>query len=187
MRVGFRGMEMGLDLQEAFVRPTHLLRLFVLAGLLPVLGACSEGTAPEEPLAPAYVLVTVDGAPELVLADHTTPSGVRQLYTMLYDSLSFESATVARRSLRGLAQSSDAFGQMVPVAENGFQYSGRVLRRGERVIVEYQGLQGSTVKPDTFTLRGTTLVKMGPYGVVCAACAPLRMVEYVYLPATTGP
>lgn len=178
---------MGLDLQEASVRPTHLLRFLVLAGLLPVLGACSEGTAPEEPLSPAYTLVTVDGAATLVLADHTTPSGVRQLYTMLYDSLSFESATVARRSLRAMAEASDPFGRMVPVAENGFQYSGRVVRRGERVIVEYQGLRGSTVKPDTFTLRGTTLVKMGPYGVECADCAPIRMVEYVYLPATTGP
>jgi hypothetical protein len=169
------------------VRPTHLLRLFVLAGLLPVLGACSEGTAPEEPLAPAYVLVTVDGASDLVLADHTTPSGIRQLYTMLYDSLSFESATVARRSLRALAQASDPFGGLAPVAENGFQYSGRVVRRGERVIVEYDDVQGDEVKPDTFMLRGTTLVKMGPYGVVCAACAPLRSVEYVYLPATSGP
>jgi hypothetical protein len=187
MRLGFRGMEMGLDLQEASVRPTFLLRLFALAALLPVLGACSDSTEPELPLASSYVLTTIDGAGALVIADHTTPGGVRQLYTMLYDSLSFASSNVVRRSLRAMVEASDPLGGLSPVAENAFQLSGRVLRRGERVILEYQNVRGSAVKPDTFAFRGTTLVKMGPYGVECGDCAPVRMVEYVYVPATSNP
>jgi hypothetical protein len=182
MLLGFCGMEMGLDLQEASVRPTYLLRFLALAGLLPVLGACSESTTPDKPLAPTYVLTTIDGTGTLVLADHTTPGGVRQLYTMLYDSLSFESRTMARRSLRAMVEATDPLGALVPVAENGFRYNGRVNQRGDRVIVEYENVKGSAVKPDTFTFRGSTLVKMGPYGVVCADCAAVRMVEYVYVP-----
>ena len=167
------------------MRSTQLLRVCALA-LLAALGACSGNTAPEEPLAPTYVLASVDGdAGPLVIADHRTPGGVRQLYTMLYDSLSFQSSTTLRRSLRAMMESFEA-GVRLPVVSTGHEYTGRVLRRGDRVIVEYQA-PGGAIKPDTFTLRDAKLVKMGPYGVACAECAPVRRVEYVYEPRDPPP
>jgi hypothetical protein len=164
------------------VRSTRFLRVLALAGLVPALGACEGGTEPLEPLAPTYVLSLVDGAPTRVIADHQTPLGVRQLYTMDFDSLSFVSATTARRRLRASMESTDPAGAPLPVLASSYTYSGRVLRRGDRVIVEYEGSARDPVKPDTFMLRDAKLVKLGPFGLVCPTCAPVRRVEYVYEP-----
>jgi hypothetical protein len=176
-------MEMGLVLRESSMRSTQILRVLALAGLLPALGACNGGTEPEAPLAATYVLASVDGAAApLVIADHRTPGGVRQVYSLLYDSISFQSPTSLRRALRAVVQSTDPTGARIPVVESGHDYSGRVTRRGSRVIVEYTTTGGGTVKPDTFRLRDASLVKMGPYGVSCTGCTPVRRVEYVYAP-----
>lgn len=174
---------MGLVLRESSMRTTQILRVLALAAALPVLGACNVGTEPEEPLAATYVLSSVDGAAApLVIADHRTPGGVRQVYSLLYDSLSFQSPTSARRTLRAAVQSTDPTGLRIPVVEASHAYAGQVMRRGSRVIVEYTSLGGGTAKPDTFTLRDASLVKMGPYGVTCDGCTPVRRVEYVYAP-----
>lgn len=164
------------------MRPTRFLCVLALAGLVPVLGACESGTEPLEPLAPTYVLTLVDGARARVIADHQTPLGVRQLYTMDFDSLSFVSATRARRRLQASVESIDPAGTPLPVVASGYAYFGQVLRRGDRVIVEYQHRNGQPIRPDTFSLRENRLVKMGPFGMVCATCAPVRRVEYVYEP-----
>ncbi len=171
---------MGLEPPEASVRSTPFLRVLLLAGLVPALAACEGSTEPLEPLASTYVLSLVDGAPTRIIADQTTPMGVRQLYTMDFDSLSFVSATTARRRLQASVESIDPSGAPLPVVTSGYAYSGRVLRRGDHVIVEYQGRTGEPIRPDTFTLRAAALVKMGPYGTACATCSPVRRVEYVY-------
>lgn len=173
---------MGLVLGESSMRSTQILRAAALAALLP-LAACDGATEPEAPLAATYVLASVDGAAApLVIADHRTPGGVRQVYSLLYDSLSFQSPTQVRRALRAIVQSTDPTGVRIPVVESGYDYAGRVVRRGDRVILEYTGSGGAAVKPDTFRLREAGLVKMGPYGVACDLCAPVRRVEYVYTP-----
>jgi hypothetical protein len=165
------------------MRSTQILRVLALAGVLPLLAACEGGTEPEAPLAAVYVLASVDGAvAPLVIADHRTPGGVRQVYSLLYDSLSFQSPTSARRALRAIVQSTDPTGARIPVVESGHDYSGRVVRRGDRVILEYKGIGATTIKPDTFHLRDANLVKMGPYGIACDVCTPVRRVEYVYAP-----
>jgi hypothetical protein len=169
------------------VRSTRFLRVLVLAGLVPVSAACEGNTEPLEPLASTYVLSLVDGAPTRVIADQTTPLGVRQLYTMDFDSLSFLSATAARRRLQASVESIDPSGVPLPVVTSGYAYTGRVLRRGDRVIVEYQGPAGEPIRPDTFTLRAAALVKMGPFGTACATCGPVRRVEYVYRPGSPAP
>lgn len=165
------------------MRPTQFLRVLALAGLAPVLGACEGGTEPEEPLATTYVLARVDGdARPLVIADQLTPKGVRQVYTMDFDSLSFVSSTRARRRLQASVESIDPSGAPLPVVTTGYAYFGQVLRRGDRVILEYESRTGDVIKPDTFTLRAANLVKQGPFGVTCEGCVPARRVEYVYEP-----
>ena len=164
------------------MRSTRLLRAWILAGLVPALAACEGSTEPLEPLAPTYVLSRVDGASARIIADQTTPLGVRQVYTMDFDTLSFVSATTARRRLQASVESIDPRGHPLPVVTSGYAYQGRVLRRRDRVIVEYQGIQGQVIKPDTFTLRAASLVKLGPFGTECTTCSPVRRVEYVYEP-----
>jgi hypothetical protein len=162
------------------VRTTMFLRACAAAAVLLAGAACDGGTEPEAPLASTYVLSTVDGDDSLVIADHTTGSGIRQLYTMVYDSLTFDSPTTMYRRLRATVESFDPQGTVLPLVTNGYLYSGQVLRRRNQVVVQYQGT--TPVKPDTFTLFNGNLVKMGPYGVSCAGCTPVRQVEYVYTP-----
>lgn len=166
------------------MRPTQCLRVIAAAGVLLASAACSGGgTEPEAPLAASYALATVDGMPApLVIAEHTYPSGVRQVYTMLFDSLTFVSPTVLRRSFRATMDTYANAQMITPPLEDGSTYPATVLRRGNRVIAEYQASQGPGIKPDTFTVRNGNLVKQGPFGVVCAGCAPARRVEYVYTP-----
>jgi hypothetical protein len=99
---------------------------------------------------------------------------------MVYDSLTFDSPTTMYRRLRATVESFDPQGTVLPLVTNGYLYSGQVLRRRNQVVVQYQGT--TPVKPDTFTLFNGNLVKMGPYGVSCAGCTPVRQVEYVYTP-----
>lgn len=164
------------------MRIMQLLRTCAAAAALLACAACEdEATIPLEPLAATYVLATVDGGEALVIADHRTQSGIQQLYTMVYDSLTFDSPTTMYRRLRAKVESRDTDGALLPLVTNGYVYSGRVSRRRDRVIVEYEGAL-APVRPDTFTLRNGSLVRMGPFGVACAGCAPVRQVEYVYTP-----
>ena len=171
---------MGLDPEEASVRSTRSLRIIAAAGVLLASVACSNGTEPEAPLATAYVLATVDGTPApLVIATHTWPSGVQQVYTMVFDSLTFSSPTQLRRRFLASLNTYENARMITPPLEDGSSYPGMVVRRGNRLIVEY-GEAGSGIKPDTFTVRDGALVKQGPFGLACATCAPVRRVEYVY-------
>jgi hypothetical protein len=170
------------------VRHTQFLRLCAAAVAVLASAACSGGgeggtTEVEEPLAPTYVLTSIDGTPApLVVATHTYPSGVRQVYTMLFDSLAFTSPTALRRHIRAAVDSFEDSKPITPPLVSAYQYQGAVLRRGSRVIVEYANANGDLIKPDTFQLRGPDLVKRGPFGVSCAGCTPVRQVEYVYEP-----
>lgn len=170
------------------MRHTQFLRICAAAAALLATAACSgggEGGAMEveEPLATTYVLTSIDGTPApLVIATHTYSSGVRQVYTMLFDSLAFTSPTALRRHFRAAVDSYEDAKPITPPLVSAYRYEGLVLRRGRRVIVEYANASGDPIKPDTFELRGTNLVKRGPFGLSCAGCTPVRQVDYLYEP-----
>lgn len=156
-------------------------RLASAAALL-ALAACSESTAPPEPLAPLYVLTSVDGhiAP-IIIGEHTYPSGTYQVYTLAYDSIRIGSDTEARRKFQLTMYTQSHDGVLVPPLETPVVHNARITRRRDRVIFEYDQAT-ATVKADTFTVRSGNLVKQGPYGVRCDTCDPVRRVEYVYEP-----
>lgn len=167
------------------MRPTAPFRIWRLAAaaVLTALAACSESTAePEEPLASRYLLTRLGTTSDpMVVGEHTYASGTYQVYTMAYDSLTLGAGAQARRSYMMVMFTRSHDGASVaplalPVARNA-----RVIRQGQRVIFEYDQT-ASRMRPDTFAIRGTNLVKQGPYGVVCSGCPPVRQVEYVYVP-----
>ena len=166
------------------MRPTQFFRIPALSAgavALLALAACSgeSATEPPEPLGDTYVLVRVQGTGSpLVIGEHRFSSGTRQVYTLLYDSLTFTSATAGRRSFRVMVESLGATGPLVPPVFTAIAHSAAVTRRGNRVILNYA--TSNPIPPDTFELAGPTLVKQGPFGVQCATCAPLQRVEYVY-------
>ena len=165
------------------MRPTQSLRILAAAGALLAAAACGSGTEPEEPLAATYVLVSVGGTPApLVIATHSYPSGIKQVYTMLFDSLTFSSPTVLRRTFLASMDTYEHSRMITPPLVDGSSYPGDVVRRGRRVIAAYRDTTGLPIKPDTFTVRNGSLVKYGPFGVGCPTCTPVRHVEYVYDP-----
>jgi hypothetical protein len=165
------------------VRHTQLLRTCAALVLAAALAACSDGTGAEEPLNDVYVLTTVDGASNpIVIADHTYPSGTRQVYMVEHDSLVFTSATTMDRRLTTAVATLGPDGAPITgVLQLRYEFRGQALRRGKRLIVNYAPAQ-VPLSPDTFRLRDGNLVRQGPYGVSCDGCAPSRSVEYVYGP-----
>jgi hypothetical protein len=163
------------------VRRMPLVRLFAATAAVLTLSACAEGTAPPEPLSPLYLLTQVEGSTSRVIAEITYPSGNHQIYTMVFDSLSFASETEARRSFMATVETLGPDGNpIVPPVLAGFSHTAVVTRRGNRLIVGYNTI--NPISPDTFTLKDGNLVKQGPYGVDCEVCEPVRRVEYVYEP-----
>lgn len=165
------------------MRYTRFLHTCAAAALLIASAACGDGTGSEEPLSDVYVLTTVDGESDpIVIADHTYPSGTRQVYMLAYDSLRFDSPTsVSRRFLTSMATVDGAGNPLTPLVRLRYEFLGQVLRRGSQLVVEYDAVNLEP-NPDTFTLRDGKLVKQGPYGVTCDGCSPVRSVEYVYSP-----
>lgn len=167
------------------MRPTAPSRIRRLLGalVLPMLAACSESSAaPEEPLASRYLLTRVGTTSgPIVIGEHTYASGTYQVYTMAYDSITLGAGAQARRSYMLVMFTRAHDGASVAPVAIPVARDARVIRRGERVIFEYDQILSRT-KADTFTLRGTSLVKQGPYGVVCNGCPPVQQVEYVYVP-----
>jgi hypothetical protein len=165
----------------------HLTRIFCvprLAGLaaLLALAACSQSTEPSEPLAPVYLLTSVDGTDgQIVIGEHTYPSGTYQLYTLSYDSIQIGTGSQARRSFELTMYTRSYDGALVPPLVTPVVHMAQITRRGNRVIFAYDQ-EKAVVKADTFTLENGNLVKHGPYGVVCATCEPVRRVKYVYEP-----
>jgi hypothetical protein len=171
------------QLPGGIVRSTHFFRFPRLAGAaaaLLVLAACGESvTEPPEPLSNTYVLVRVQGTGSpLIIGEHQFTSGTRQIYTLLYDSLTFTSETQGRRSFRVMVETLDAEGAVVLPVFASIAHGATITRSGGRVILSYA--TSNPIPPDTFELDGPTLVKQGPFGVQCPTCAPLRRVEYVY-------
>ena len=156
-------------------------RLAGLAALL-ALAACSQSTEPSEPLAPVYLLTSVGGTDgQIVIGEHTYPSGTYQLYTLSYDSIQIGSASQARRSFQLTMYTQSHDGARVPPLITPVVHMAQITRRGARVIFEYDQ-EAAAIKADTFTLENGKLVKQGPYGVVCGTCDPVRRVKYVYDP-----
>lgn len=156
-------------------------RLAGLAALL-ALAACSQSTGPSEPLAPVYLLTSVDGTDgQIVIGEHTYPSGTYQRYTLSYDSIQIGTGTQARRSFQLTMYTQSHDGVLVPPLVTPVVHTAQITRRGDRVIFAYDQ-EKATVKADTFTLENGNLVKQGPYGVVCGTCDPVRRVKYVYEP-----
>lgn len=156
-------------------------RLAGLAALL-ALAACSQSTEPPEPLGPVYLLTSVDGTDgQIVIGEHTYPSGTYQLYTLSYDSIQIGSGTQARRSFQLTMYTRSHDGVLVPPLVTPVVHMAQITRRGDRVIFEYDQ-EVAVVKADTFTVENGNLVKQGPYGVRCDACDPVRRVKYVYEP-----
>lgn len=165
------------------MRPMPLVRLGAAMAAVLAMTACKEGgTTPDEPLASRYVLTQVEGTGRpLIIGEFTHPSGTRQVYTMVYDSLTFGADGQGRRSFMMAMETLGTDGEpivgaiLTPVAHN----TGVTRRRG-KVILEYD--THPAIRADTFTINGANLVKQGPHGVSCEACAPMRRVEYVYEP-----
>lgn len=165
------------------MRPLTLLPRALAPALALALGACNGATTPDVPLADAYVLATVDGAGEpLVIADHVYASGLRQVYTLTYDSLRFTSDTAGARTFELAVDTFEGGVRVTPPLRSRFQYATEVSRRGGRVVLFYLTSTGTPLNPDTLAVRGDDLVRIGTYGVVCGECPPLRRVEYVYEP-----
>ncbi|HEY0015254.1 MAG TPA: hypothetical protein VGC13_03005 [Longimicrobium sp.] len=168
------------------MRSMPLLRLGSAIWAVLTLAACQGSTEPLEPLSPVYELTLVEGSPDRVIAEVTYPSGTHQIYTMVYDSLSFISEVEGRRSFLAVVETLGADGRpLTPPVLAGFAHTARVTRRRNRVIMAYR--TNRPTSPDTFTITRGNLVKQGPHGVTCDTCAPVRRVEYVYEPRdTTG-
>lgn len=159
------------------MRPTAPLPL----ALLLALSACGGTTGPSLPLAGTYVLARVDGAGEpLVIARRDLASGERQLYLLTYDTLGFTADTVGTRKFELRVETLRGTQPTLPPLRTPFAYTTSVRRRGDRVVVRYASAGGPALAPDTFTVRGTDLLRQGPFGVVCDGCPPPRRVEYVY-------
>lgn len=146
------------------------------------LSACKESTTPAAPLGDVYVLTRVEGAGRpLVIGEYTHASGTRQVYTMLYDSLTFGSETRGRRSFMVAVETLAADGTpVVGAILTPVSHMASVTRRGDRVILNYE--TSSPIRPDTLAFAEANLVKQGPHGVLCTGCEPIRRVEYVYEP-----
>ena len=154
-----------------------------LAATVLALAACSNGatTEPLEPLAESYVLTEVDGAAApLVIARHTLPSGLVQVYTLAFDTLRFTSEAGGSRHFELRVDTFQGGAPATPPVITPFIYQTSVLRRRNQLVVEYSGQPGSPLRPDTFTVREGSLVRQGTYGVVCPVCPPVRRVEYLY-------
>ncbi len=152
----------------------------VLAASL-ALGACDGPTTPAAPIAGTYVLAQVAGVPApLVIADHTLPSGTRQVYTLLYDTLHFPTDTAGRRVFELSVESFQGAARITPPLRTRFDYRTRIARRGDRVVLAYESATATALSPDTFRLRGDGLVRLGSVGVVCGGCPAPRRVEFVY-------
>jgi hypothetical protein len=166
------------------VRLTRIFGVTRLAGLaaLLVLAACSQSTEPSEPLAPVYLLTSVNGTDgQIVIGEHTYPSGTYQLYTLSYDSIQIGSGSQARRSFQITMYTRSHDGALVLPLVTPVVHMAQITRRGKRVIFEYNQ-DKAAVKADTFSLENGNLVKQGPYGVRCDTCNPVRRVKYVYEP-----
>lgn len=156
-------------------------RLACVAALLG-LAACNGSTTASEPLAPVYLLTSVDGTDgQIVIGEHTYPSGTYQLYTLSYDSIQIGTGSQARRSFELTMYTRSYDGALVPPLVTPVVHMAQITRRGNRVIFEYDQ-EVAAIKADTFTLENGNLVKQGPYGVRCDTCDPVRRVKYVYEP-----
>jgi hypothetical protein len=145
------------------------------------MAACNGGTTAPDPLASTYVLTRVQGSGSpLVIGEFTHASGTRQIYTMVFDSLTFTSETSGRRSFMVVIETIGSEGSVVPPIWTPVSHATHVTRSGDQLVMEYN--TATPIKPDTFTVEGGNLVKQGPYGVICPTCAPLQRVEYVYEP-----
>lgn len=164
------------------MRSMPFLRLGSAIGAVLMLAACQGSTEPLEPLSSVYELTQVEGSRERVIADVTYPSGTRQIYTMVYDSLSFSSEVEGRRSFLAVVETLGADGKPItPPVLAGFAHTAQVTRRRNQVVMAYR--TNRPTSPDTFTITRGNLVKQGPHGVTCDTCAPVRRVEYVYEPS----
>lgn len=165
------------------MRPTALLRLGAMMVALFALAACQGSTTPEDPLANVYVLTRLNGAGDpLILARHTYPSGTRQVWVVTYDTLRIQSNTQGQRNYEVLMVTESFDGATVAPVVTPISRSARLVRRGDRVIFEYDQ-SSSRTRPDTMFLREDgALVMQGPFGVSCADCPPPPRVEYVYEP-----
>lgn len=165
------------------MRPTSIVRTFAAMFAVLALAACNgSSTASEEPLSDVYVLTSLNGATNpMVLAEHTYPSGTRQLWLMVYDSLTIRSNTEGRRHYEMVMLTTTSDGASVAPVTTPVSRSAQITRRGERLIFEYDQ-SSSRIKSDTMFLRDGKLVKQGPFGVSCTDCTPPAQVEYIYEP-----
>lgn len=166
------------------MRPNSLLRSFAAVAAALALAACEGGggTITTDPLSDTYVLTSLNGASEpMVLAQYTYPSGTRQLWLMVYDSITITSDTEGRRSYEMVMLTDSHDGASVAPVTTPVSRLARITRRGERLIFDYDQ-SSSRIKPDTMVLANGKLIKQGPYGVSCTDCEPPAKVEYVYEP-----
>ncbi|HEX6368250.1 MAG TPA: hypothetical protein VF006_04925 [Longimicrobium sp.] len=165
------------------MRPNHLVRSCAALAAAVMLAACEgTGTISTDPLSDTYVLTRLNGASDpMVLAEHTYPSGTRQLWLMVYDSITIRSDTEGRRAYEMVMLTYAHDDVSVAPVTTPVARAARITRRGDQLIFDYDQ-SSSPIKADTMTLRGGNLIKQGPFGVSCTACTPPARVEYVYEP-----
>ena len=104
------------------------------------LTACSDSTGPR-PFAGTYVLAEIDGtAAPLILVDHTNGNGERFVYSVVYDTIQFTSATAARRSESFQSIHYDITGTPLQVQAQSATYTGEVHRDGNVVEITWNRL-----------------------------------------------
>ncbi|HEX5872907.1 MAG TPA: hypothetical protein VFY65_20890 [Longimicrobium sp.] len=165
------------------MRPNFFARSFAAVAAALALAACEGGgTIDTDPLSDTYVLTSLNGATDpMVLAEYTYPSGTRQLWLMVYDSVTISSDTEGRRSYEMVMLTYAHDNVSVAPVTTPVSKSARITRRGERLIFEYDQ-SSSRIKADTMVLVDGKLIKQGPYGVSCTDCVAPAKVEYVYEP-----
>ena len=140
---------------------------------------CGDPSGPA-PFAGTYVLAAIDGSKEpLVTVDHTFSGGERIVHTVLYDTVTFTSATAARRSESRQSMRFAADGTPLQVNAGSSVYHGEVQRTDDGVKVQWMTAGGPTEQ--RFEYRDRTLRWRTMIGIVCTeGCPALRSAEFIY-------
>ena len=158
-------------------------RRFASAVLLALaLASCADGTAPDV-LTGSYALATIRGVPApLVLWEATLENGNRQRQVMDHDSLRFTSDSTLQRSWHRSWHELYPDGTPVhaPTWE-GRSFPSFYEREGNRIVVRADR-RYAFFAPDTFYVRGQTLVRTEWTHEPCAGCPPPVVAEFVYEP-----
>ena len=140
---------------------------------------CSDSTGPR-PFAGTYVLAEIDGTGTLVLVDHVSSNGERIVYSIVYDTIQFTSATAARRSESFQAIRYDIAGTPLQVYAESATYTGEVHRDGNVVGITWNKPTGPSFHI-LVNVDGTLESETTNAAMVCVTfCPPPRTFVFTY-------